>query len=72
MHIPEVSVRLLPSRLDYEYDPRIDVITIEGVRYSGDFFRLFAAPPAGVHLVVERRDGMITITEHRECTGGPA
>jgi len=72
MPIPEGSVRLLPARLDYEYDTRIDVMTIEGVRYSGDFFRLFAAPPEGVHLAMERRDGTIIITEHRECAGGPA
>lgn len=47
--------------LKFEYDPRIDVLTVEGVRYSGEAFRDLALAKAGTCLqIVRNEDGVIT------------
>ena len=50
--------------LDFEYDGRIDLVTIEGIKYSGELFRAFAVGglAVGEHLkIIEREDGVITL-----------
>ena len=49
--------------LEFEYDRALDVLTVEGVRYSGDLFRELAR---GIGLykpfqIIERNDGVIVI-----------
>jgi hypothetical protein len=53
--------------LDYNYDALKDVITIEGINYSGEIFRLWAKElPLGVWFKIIRRDnGKITIEHSR-------
>lgn len=43
------------SKLDMRYDEANDIATIEGVKYSGEFFRAFAVP-------CPYQDTVITIT----------
>lgn len=51
------------DELIVEYDWYTDVITIEGMRYSGDLFREFGGGLAvGEYFqLIERKDGLITI-----------
>jgi hypothetical protein len=50
--------------LNFEYDKEIDVITIEGVKYSGDFFRFFANPPRDCAFkIVSNDNGHLVIKE---------
>jgi hypothetical protein len=51
--------------LRYSYDERLDVMTIEGVRYSGQVFRLFAVPLAGRQHFMQCVEGVDVITERR-------
>jgi len=69
------------SKLNFNYDPDIDVMTIEGVKYHGDLFRSFSEN--GLELnqpfkIVQRdKDGTIleTLREYEdlldEVCGGP-
>lgn len=61
--------------LDHEYDPQSDVLEVEGVRYSGEFFRSLGRtmPVGSVFRIEERWDGVITVTildreEGEECS----
>ena len=48
--------------LAYEYDETLDILTIEGIRYSGEFFRTLGKDGAPLGTVVEisqRREGGI-------------
>lgn len=49
--------------LEFNYDEEADVLTVEGIRYSGNFFRFFAVagPSDDVFRVVERHDGVVVI-----------
>ena len=49
--------------LEYWYDVEDDVLTICGIRYSGDMFRQFALAPVPVNrlLKIVRRDDATTI-----------
>ena len=52
------------NTLLFEYDPETDVATVEGIRYTGTFFRLFAENGLMVgsgFRVVCREDGAITV-----------
>jgi hypothetical protein len=48
--------------LTYEYDEAKDVMTIEGVRYSGFLLRQLGAIPVGKLIrIVSRDDGVLTL-----------
>ena len=57
--------------LDFEYDELRDIMTIEGMKYSGELFKAFAEGglPVGEHLkIIKREDGVVTfqrITDER-------
>ena len=46
-------------KLQYEYDENLDIMTIEGVRYSGEFFRAFSpgGMARGTFFELERLSG---------------
>lgn len=53
------------SSLDVSYDPWQDVLTVEGVRYSGTLFREFASLlPIGQPFKIDERreDGLLVVT----------
>jgi len=45
------------------YDAAQDVLTVEGVRYSGAFFRTLAWPARSRLYRFERRDGTVQVSE---------
>lgn len=52
------------SALQFEYDIVDDVLTIEGVRYSGELFRgLGALDVGGLFQIQDRKDGVLTLYE---------
>jgi hypothetical protein len=52
------------AELNFEYDKDADVITIEGVNYSGAFFRFFANPPRDtVFKIIQDDSGSLVIQE---------
>ena len=57
---------LEPYKLNYKYDDLKDILTIEGIKYSGEFFRALAVGglAVGKHLkIIERKDSTFTIQE---------
>ncbi len=54
--------------LTYSFEPApVDVMTIEGIRYSGELFRSFGIAPIGALLrIVNRQDGVITVNRIAE------
>ena len=58
------------KRLRFSYDAKADVLTIEGLRYSGDLFRAWGHELrlGEHHSLIERRDGVITLERH-VCAG---
>ena len=59
------------NTLQHEYDERLDVLTVEGVKYSGSLFRAlsFGAAIGDWLQVVERKDGVITLRSKRASDG---
>jgi hypothetical protein len=56
----------MKPKLHYKYDKPRDIITIEGTRYSGNFFRTLGAhgPKLGAVLQITRRDdGVLWLNE---------
>ena len=49
--------------LDIRYDPIGDVVLVNGVRYSGDFFRFFRTAERGTlcRLMNRREDGSVDV-----------
>lgn len=47
--------------LDISYSADCDVLTIEGVRYSGDFFRCMGDPDKQALYEIIKQDGLITM-----------
>lgn len=49
--------------LTVHYDPATDILTVDGLRFSGAYFRAYALEPVGSVLRIEKRDedGAITI-----------
>ena len=56
-HLPQTHLLVI------DYDDKTDVVTIEGVRYSGEFFRCFAEPNPQKLYRIERLGEIVTITE---------
>lgn len=50
------------SNLLFNYDHNEDVLTIEGVKYSGEVFRRMAFPKEGQLYQFERHDDVLEIT----------
>lgn len=55
------------STLQFQYDQQTDILTIEGIRYSGEMFRqLGGVLPEGNAFVVEARaDGVLCVRDLR-------
>ena len=50
--------------LQVSYDAAQDVLTVEGHRYAGEFFRNFATLPLDRPMrIVNRQDGVVTVEE---------
>lgn len=60
------------KHLEFSYDEKEDILTVEGVRYSGDYFRFLAKEPPDPRWfrMKKREDGIVivqtTITELAE------
>lgn len=49
------------------YDPRYEVLTVDGFQFSREFFKQVCASPCGVTLrIINRFDGVINITTDRD------
>jgi hypothetical protein len=47
------------------YDEPRDIVTIEGIRYSGELFRSFDIAPTGTLLrIMARDDGIVTLQKY--------
>ena len=62
------------KKLNFEYDEQSDVITIEGQKYAGNFFR--AMDPLGLacgelFCILKRRDGVHSIRRLKEVEWKP-
>ena len=59
------------STIRFWYDPVEDVLTIEGVKYSGELFRTFGVCHPGTAFRVEerRQDGVLVLTTLRPMVG---
>lgn len=54
--------------LNFDYDLSVDILTIEGVKYSGDLFRHLGFEPSAedqAFQIVKREDGALTIRTAR-------
>ena len=50
------------ERLQFEYDLLRDALTVEGVKFSGDFFRFFAMPNEGaLFRIIRQQDGEVVV-----------
>lgn len=50
-----------PKPLEFSYDPLRDILTIEGMLYSGYLFRSLATLKPGSRFeIIERQNGLIT------------
>jgi hypothetical protein len=57
-----MSLGSLP--LAFSYDADKDCLTVEGVKYSGDFFRMFADPdPAALYRIEKDEYGAVTVVK---------
>lgn len=55
--------------LDYDYDSEDDVITIEGIAYSGELFRAAAFSNIGTWMRIEdRNNGSISVFSPNDGT----
>ena len=52
------------DKLHIEYDEAKDIVTIEGVMYSGEFFRWFADPLPDSLIRVTKQDGIVKIQRY--------
>ncbi len=62
--LDEVTDKFPPAPLAYHYDEGLDVMTVEGIKYSGHFFRVLAltGPSDQAFRIVGRdEDGVLTI-----------
>ena len=52
------------ERLNFSYDPVNDILTVEGIKYSGEMFRMlgFQLMVGGHFSLDERYDGILTVT----------
>lgn len=54
----------MSNELNLNYDQANDVLTIEGIRYSGNLFRELGFAPIDTCLkIVSRHDGVVTVTK---------
>ena len=67
-----MSVTVRPAKLDFEYDPIRDVLTIEGKQYSGELFRMWGDDEGlGLYdgacwINASRKGGPVTVTAYRD------
>ena len=59
------------QHLNFSYDANNDLITIEGVTYTGDLFRLWARdlPLFQWHRIIRRENGVVTIETTKDEPG---
>ena len=56
-------------RLQFSYDETNDVLTVEGIRYSGELFRTLGFGAIGSVLrLVERKDGVVVMMQENNAT----
>jgi hypothetical protein len=56
----------MSRKLDYRYNPETDVLTIEGVHYSGALLRAMPFPKTDrLFRVLKNQDGLVTIKTYR-------
>lgn len=60
-HLPTAE-QLMSEALQVSYDREMDVITIEGIRYSGELFRTFGMAPVGTWLRIMERENLVLTT----------
>lgn len=63
----KAAIKDVAKPLDIKYElPPVDIVTINGVRYTGEFFRLFAFPNPDFVYSFERfgEDGAVMIHRH--------
>lgn len=54
--------------LDVSYDPRSDLLKVDGYVYAGDLFRTMTLLPLNQPFeIVRRQDGVITVHDLREA-----
>lgn len=57
--------RQMPDWLSY--DPVSEILTIDGIRFHRDLFRHVSASPCGISSrIIERKDGVVTITRDED------
>jgi hypothetical protein len=64
----------MPDNLKYKYDPFADVLTVEGIKYHGDFFRaLGSALNTGdiFRFMNREKDGSVTIQTIKKLNSPP-
>ena len=50
--------------LDFSYDKDCDILTVEGKRYSGHFFRFFSEATVGRKFqIVKTKNGAIAVVD---------
>jgi hypothetical protein len=54
------------AKLNFSYDPVIDVLTIENVSYSGELFRRLAQPDDGALYRLRQNENRVVIIERME------
>jgi hypothetical protein len=59
------------NTLSFSYDAEMDEMTIEGMRFSGGFFRAFSKDlnVGEPFEIIKREDGVITVHSLREIGG---
>lgn len=62
------------AELSFSYDANKDLVTVEGMKYSGDFFRNYAREnylPTGILFTITKRgDGVVWIKQFPRSSNG--
>ena len=53
------------AKLNFQYHPEIDMLEIEGLHYSGDYFRDMSDFKGGEKFSVIKRDGAVLYLQRR-------
>jgi len=56
------------NQLSFQYDSVEDILTIEGKKYSGELFRVFAMPDDGCLYRIVSKDETVILTKYTDRT----
>lgn len=56
----------MTEKLNIKYDHNRDIVEIEGINYSGEFFRVFSMPEEKALYQITHNDGVVTLTEYKK------